>query len=105
MWTETRQPFYAGKIETQAGSPYLHSQTCLGLRFCAQRTIAGTCVGAPIHFAGQAELLVEAINAGGSIGEHVILGKERGGGRQDCNSEIAERIELCVAAKLLAEQS
>src|SRR2546426_4619953 len=104
MRAETGQPFYSGKIETQAGSPYLHSQTCLRLRFCAQRTIAGTCVGAPIHFAGQTVLFVDAIDAGGSIGEHVILRKESGGGRQDCNTEIAERIELCVASKLLAEQ-
>src|ERR1043166_8133688 len=83
--TETREALDAGEIEAQSRRSDLHAETCFGLRFGAERTIAGSRVRAAIHFTGNAELFVHAKDSRGAVSQHVVLRKELCRRGQDCD--------------------
>src|SRR5262249_31941975 len=84
--------------------PDLHSEPRFALRLCAERTIARARVGASINFTRNAELFVNAINAGESISQHVVLRKQLGRCSENRKPDIAERVEASIVPELLANE-
>src|SRR6185503_13971806 len=95
----------AREVKTQSRRPNLHSQASFRLRFSAQRATTRPGIGATIHFTGEAELFIQTKDSSHTIRHHIVLRKQLGRRRKDCDAQITERVEATVAAKLLADQN
>ena len=94
----------AREVKTQSRRPNLHSQASFRLRFSAQRATTRPGIGATIHFTGKAELFIQAKDSSHSISHHIVLRKQLGRRRKDCDAQITKGVEAAVVAKLLANQ-
>ena len=102
--TEVGETFDACEIETQTRCSDLHAESHFCLRLCSKWTITRSRVRASVNFARNAELFVDAEDAGEPVSQHVVLCEELGRRSENRDTEIAERIQASITTKLLAHQ-
>src|SRR6185369_9776214 len=102
--TEAGETFDTCEIKTQPRRSDLHAESRFCLRLRSERTITRSRVRAPVNLARDAELFVDAENAGESVSQHVVLCEEFGRRGKNRDTEIAKRVQAPIRTELLSHQ-